>query len=433
MALINCPECNHEISDKVKACPHCGYPFETQDEEQVQKVEISSVNIKPPKISKKIKIGILIACGVIILGVAAIFLIGYLDNSKAYTSAQDLYDNADFKGAEAAFLSLGDFKDSEDRATLSHNKLTNTYIDQLNIIRFSMLDGANKAEILCNLTARVWYNAIYKESNKETNKYTIPDSFYSPSKDYYESYYFVSDFNDALNKLFTDKDTIETIDYLELNQNDVAALLKKLQDYPDGFDKCYGTLNDLFVAYKSITDLAISPTGNYNSFSENKQNRVDEFLKLFTKLETQIPERVEVEPPVIGDLDYARNLRWGMTKDEVIAAETKIESQEVSSKDENKLFLLTKDNYGLEKYDCMTEYKFESNGLVSVTIIGADTSINKMCVMMLLNEYRDRFGEYTETDFGWEWRTEHSRIEIEFLLDGLVTIIYTDITVEDAA
>ncbi|MBQ2882693.1 MAG: zinc ribbon domain-containing protein [Alphaproteobacteria bacterium] len=27
MALINCPECNREISDKAKACPHCGYPI----------------------------------------------------------------------------------------------------------------------------------------------------------------------------------------------------------------------------------------------------------------------------------------------------------------------------------------------------------------------------------------------------------------------
>lgn len=25
MALINCPECNKEISDKAKVCPHCGY------------------------------------------------------------------------------------------------------------------------------------------------------------------------------------------------------------------------------------------------------------------------------------------------------------------------------------------------------------------------------------------------------------------------
>ena len=27
MALINCPECNHEISDKAGKCPNCGFPI----------------------------------------------------------------------------------------------------------------------------------------------------------------------------------------------------------------------------------------------------------------------------------------------------------------------------------------------------------------------------------------------------------------------
>ncbi len=30
MALINCPECNKEISDKANSCPHCGYPIEAK-------------------------------------------------------------------------------------------------------------------------------------------------------------------------------------------------------------------------------------------------------------------------------------------------------------------------------------------------------------------------------------------------------------------
>ena len=24
MALINCPECGHQVSDQAKTCPHCG-------------------------------------------------------------------------------------------------------------------------------------------------------------------------------------------------------------------------------------------------------------------------------------------------------------------------------------------------------------------------------------------------------------------------
>lgn len=31
MALINCPECRKEISDKALSCPHCGNPMNPQD------------------------------------------------------------------------------------------------------------------------------------------------------------------------------------------------------------------------------------------------------------------------------------------------------------------------------------------------------------------------------------------------------------------
>ena len=28
MALLKCPECNNNVSDKAEACPHCGYPIQ---------------------------------------------------------------------------------------------------------------------------------------------------------------------------------------------------------------------------------------------------------------------------------------------------------------------------------------------------------------------------------------------------------------------
>ncbi len=30
MALTNCPECGHQVSDKAYACPSCGYPLAAQ-------------------------------------------------------------------------------------------------------------------------------------------------------------------------------------------------------------------------------------------------------------------------------------------------------------------------------------------------------------------------------------------------------------------
>lgn len=38
MALINCPECGKEVSDKADVCIHCGYPL--QDETQSNKEDV---------------------------------------------------------------------------------------------------------------------------------------------------------------------------------------------------------------------------------------------------------------------------------------------------------------------------------------------------------------------------------------------------------
>lgn len=34
MALIKCPECGHEISDRAESCPHCGFPIREELEKQ---------------------------------------------------------------------------------------------------------------------------------------------------------------------------------------------------------------------------------------------------------------------------------------------------------------------------------------------------------------------------------------------------------------
>jgi uncharacterized membrane protein YvbJ len=73
MALIHCPECNKEISDKVKTCPYCGYPFEDTNKSAntIQQVEIASVNLTPKNPTKKINI--IIISAIIVVLIAIIF------------------------------------------------------------------------------------------------------------------------------------------------------------------------------------------------------------------------------------------------------------------------------------------------------------------------------------------------------------------------
>lgn len=59
MALINCPECGKEISDKSKQCIHCGYPLEhiknTYDKYNFYKVILVDYGTEKVKVIKAIR------------------------------------------------------------------------------------------------------------------------------------------------------------------------------------------------------------------------------------------------------------------------------------------------------------------------------------------------------------------------------------------
>ena len=281
MAMINCPECGQEISDKAKKCIHCGKVFveeeiikeevkceecgailaetdeicpncgcpieEKVNEKEIKPQQIEVAGIKMAKKTKRIILGVIIALIICVTGGVGYKI--YLDN-KVEKEYQESF---------------------------------NTYIDNLQKAQVLMITGGSDAESLCNLTLRVWGNAIYEDRDEETDKYTRPNG------------YFVSDFNTALTNLYADSDTQDTISDIESNQASVKKLIKKLQNPPEGLDKCYDTVSNLYEAYKTLTDLAISPSGSYSDFSTNKSDAVSDFMSTYEKLDNQIPEKFEVE------------------------------------------------------------------------------------------------------------------------------------------
>ncbi len=65
MALIKCPECGADVSDKAAACPKCAHPIvESSTPEQVQIVKAQTIK----KTAKKHKVQILIGVFLMILG-----------------------------------------------------------------------------------------------------------------------------------------------------------------------------------------------------------------------------------------------------------------------------------------------------------------------------------------------------------------------------
>lgn len=293
MAMIQCPECGKEISDKAKKCIHCGGVFieekpangeircsecgavlaETDEicprcgcpvekvikQEDVKPQQVEVASIKMAVKTKKIIIGIIIA-----IIVCAGGGVGY----KIY---------------------------SDNKAEQRYRESYNEYIDNLGKVQILMLSGGSDAESLCNLTLKVWGNAIYKKSDSETNKYTrewdYADLYTRKFHDDEGKKFY--DFDTALAKLYADSSTTEKVSNIESNQSSVKDLIKKLQNPLEGLDKCYNTVYDLYETYKILTDLATNPSGSYEEFGTKKSDAVLNFTSLYEKLDNQIPEKLK--------------------------------------------------------------------------------------------------------------------------------------------
>lgn len=242
MALISCPECGKEISDKVKACPHCGYPFveeQVTSESEPQRVEVTSIKLGPkdPKKRKTTLIVGIIAVIAIIVIIITVFVVKERNNAASRAE----------------------------------------YIDNLVSVRMIMLSGAAKSETLCNLTKSVWYNTIHEESDIKTDPYTKSNGK------------FYDDFNDSLAALYSDSSTLATIDDIKENQEEVAAIMRELQNPPEDLTACYNTVESMYDTYRNFTNLAISPSGSLTSFSQDFRTYDNDFMDFYEKLDMQIP------------------------------------------------------------------------------------------------------------------------------------------------
>lgn len=65
MALINCPECGKEISNKAASCPHCGYPLLSEDASRLEEARRKDKQFL-------IRIG-----GLLLIGIAAILAFAF--------------------------------------------------------------------------------------------------------------------------------------------------------------------------------------------------------------------------------------------------------------------------------------------------------------------------------------------------------------------
>lgn len=243
MALMICPECQREMSDTLKACPHCGFSLSSDAEtassfssESNPPASAQAASFSAVKSNRTVKILIVSLIALVVIA-AAIFFIVKTNQAKS---------RAD-------------------------------YIEHLNQTKIAILNGAADAESLGNLISAVWHDAIFEDYDSKTVKYVKENGSYL-------------DFNVAIKNLFADETTKDAISKMKENQSVVEAYIKDLQNPPKDLVSCYETLDDLYSAYLDLTNLVISPTGSLKTFNEDFRKSDTDVITNYDKLNALIPE-----------------------------------------------------------------------------------------------------------------------------------------------
>ena len=262
MAIVQCPNCGEPISNRAKKCIHCGFEFTPQEREYCadcgaelekgaavctkcgcpvekdestssvvpQKVEVTRINV-----TEKAKKAVAIFVVIMVILLITVFGIQQIQKQNAAKEAE----RAAIEAAEEA------------------ERVSQEYSENIKLATITILSGAANAETCGNLIIRVWRNAIYEERDSDTDKYTRPNGRW------------VSDFNEALKLLFSESGFTSKITNIESDQERVQSLMKNLKNPPAEYKDAYDAISKLYDAYVKLSNLAVNPTGNLQTFSQN--------------------------------------------------------------------------------------------------------------------------------------------------------------------
>jgi len=172
------------------------------------------------------------------------------------------------------------------------------YIESLAEFRELALSAGAQAEGLSGLVQDVWNDAIRDNHREHTERYVLSvrghswDEIYEMTfeSDTARNLFFVrhgfsyNDFNTALALLSASSATIEARASIQSARSEVVSLYLQLGSPPEGLERAGDAASAMYEALDVLIDLANSPTGNFNSYSENRRNSIDEFMRNYRLL-----------------------------------------------------------------------------------------------------------------------------------------------------
>ncbi len=253
MALINCPNCNKEVSDKAKVCVECGYQL--IDDVSTEKM----VNCPECGASTEGMEGICSNCGYPLNTVEI-----KIDEKK---KPKSIFKKKWF-WVLSVFLML---IISAVSFLLSYIKAEIYYTDFTTAVNEIMVVSA-EVEGVANQVSSVWHNAIFNPHNKDTEKFTGN----------------ANDFNEALANLFADEEFSGKVASIIEKNNTIDTYIAKLKNPPRKFDDAFDEFKDFYHNYSEYMNFVLSVKGSYETYTQEIYKKSETLMESFTELKLEL-------------------------------------------------------------------------------------------------------------------------------------------------
>lgn len=324
MALIHCPKCGKEVSDRAETCPACGCKLAEYQTENVENRKKRTCPDCGMELEDSVTVCPNCGCPCLITSMNGesceegrpenisqdgIEVASPDVNAEECTSAGGQADDSQSDLAQANF-SQAEKEEKHHFAGWSHKKLAiliaactgaavlililavsgmrhmqaiaqeKQYEEALQTAADDIIQSGNDAEYAADLIYSVWYNCIYEEDDILTDRYT---------KDSYG--YFYDDFNDALASLMYDDDFEKKTSQLETDRKKIQREMKALKNSPKEYREACTSVKALYNAYLDLQDCATDPTGSLSTYS----NEVNSAESKFSRCSKDVEMYVDIE------------------------------------------------------------------------------------------------------------------------------------------
>lgn len=184
-----------------------------------------------------------------------------------------------FQSYEEAANAYNALTDTQKRKVSNYSKLRTAYNDYMSFSYKTQLKAAISSinlnmffiEDMLNTTQKAWYNAIYRKYD-EYNK-----------GDY-------SDFNNALEAVFTAEENVKTMKTINESHNSMTGMLERIKNPPDKYKAAYDAFIKYYGTYSPLKDLSVNPKGSYTSYTSTKNTLISNYNTAYAELKAVFPE-----------------------------------------------------------------------------------------------------------------------------------------------